>query len=145
MFNLSITIRCLLLLVVAWPGPRPVVHSHADYLCQCGNSSLLAMHMRIYHGDCCSQPGLPCTPHCHWVSSGNDFDRTIPVRFTDGLIMAAIDLEDFPGDHLSADDWGSGLLPLLPTIRPAVTSLLDQASLSQPDLELHQLFCTWTC
>lgn len=145
MFNQNIAIRCLLLLIVAWPGPRPVVHSHADYFCECGNNSLLAMHMRIYHGERGSQPGVPCTPHCHWVASGSDFDKTVPVRFTEGLTVAAIDLEDLPGDYLDAASWGADLLPLTETVGPALISSLNQASLSRSDLTLHQLFCTWTC
>ncbi|MFH1302241.1 MAG: hypothetical protein ABIK07_14370 [Planctomycetota bacterium] len=145
MFNLNIAIRCLLLLIVAWPGPRPVVHSHADYLCVCGNSTLLAMHMRIYHGERSSKSGVPCTPHCHWVSSGSDFDKTLPVKFTEGMIVTTTDLEDLPGDHLNADSWTAGLLPLTESVGPAFMSTLDQAARSQPDLELHQLFCTWTC
>ena len=145
MFNLNITIRCLLLLIVAWPGPRPVVHSHADYLGQSGNSTLLAMHMRIYHGDRSSNPAVPCSSHCHWVCNGSDFDKTVPVRFTEGMTVAATDLEDFPGDQLAADCWEAGLIPLTETVGPAFISPLNQASVSQPGLELHQLFCTWTC
>jgi hypothetical protein len=145
MFHLNITIRCLLLLIVAWPGPRPVVHSHADYLSQCGNSTMLAMHMRIHHGDRSSNPGVPCSSHWHWVCNGSDFDKTVPVRFTEGMTVATTDLEDLPGDYLDAASWGADLLPLTDTVRPAFLATLDQAALSQPDLGLHQLLCTWTC
>ncbi|WP_145450182.1 hypothetical protein [Gimesia panareensis] len=121
------------------------MHSHTDYLSRSGNSSLLAMHMRIYHGDNNSNPEVPCTPHCHWVTSGSDFDKTVPVKFTEGTTVAVTDLADLPGDHLAADYWGAGLLPLTETVLPAYISTQDQAALTPPDLELHQLFCTWTC
>ncbi|MCA9014462.1 MAG: hypothetical protein KDA77_03935 [Planctomycetaceae bacterium] len=121
------------------------MHSHADYLSQCGNSSLLAIHTRIYHGDRSSNPGMLCTPHCHWVCSGIDFDKTVPVKFTEGTTVAANDLDDLPGDHLATSDWGPGLLPLAETVRPDLISNLAQATLTHPKPDFCQLYCTWTC
>lgn len=145
MFNVNITIRCLLLLIIAWPGPRPVVHSHADYLNQCGNSSLLAMHMRIFHPENSSNPGVPCLPHCHWVCSGCDFDKTIPIKFIDGLNVSSTVLEDLPDNQMSTGFAGLGLLPLNETARPSLGSTQFQACFRQPDLDYHQLYCIWTC
>ncbi|QDT20127.1 hypothetical protein HG66A1_19120 [Gimesia chilikensis] len=145
MFNLNITIRCLLLLLVAWPGPRPVVHSHVDYLSQCGNSALLAMHLRIYHGEQSSQPGVPASSHCHWGCSGSDFDKTVPVKLTEGMTVAAAELKDVPGDQLTTDYLGAELCLTTEASLPAARSPWQPASLKQTDLDLQQLFCTWTC
>lgn len=145
MFNLNITIRCLLLLVIAWPGPRLVVHSHVDYLGQCGNGFLLAMHMQIYHGDHDSNSGVPGTPHSHWVCGGSDFDKPLPVLFTDVLNMASTDLEDLTSHAMTRGCFSLELLPLSETTHPSLHTSLDQASLNQPDQDILQLCCKSTC
>lgn len=57
-------------LVIAWPGPRPVVHSHDQICC---SAKLLSEHIRRHHQGCPASEQEPDCSHFHWVFSNGTF------------------------------------------------------------------------
>lgn len=55
---------CWLLLIAAWPGPLPVVHSHSQLLASKVSSASLASHFDRHHS--CEIPD-PTAWHIHWL------------------------------------------------------------------------------
>ena len=61
------------------------------------------------------------------------------------MTVAAAELEDVPGDQLTTDYLGAELCLTTDASLLAARSPWQPASLKQTDLDLQQLFCTWTC
>lgn len=58
-----------LMIICAWPGPRPVAHTHGDLVCP---ASVLWEHVETFHTS--PSPALcdPSCPHFHWVFSSGE-------------------------------------------------------------------------
>lgn len=64
--------RILLLLVIAWPGPKPMLHSHSQLARSASFSGgyaerILVMHLARFHSTPSSDPMDPDQLHVHWL------------------------------------------------------------------------------
>lgn len=63
-FRSSKFLLAMVLLGIAWPGPRLVVHSHDEIAC---SPISIREHIRVYHQDCLAGQPAPRGVHFHWV------------------------------------------------------------------------------
>lgn len=136
---------CMLMLIVAYTGPRPVYHSHERFLDLVGGGSSLSKHLAQYHSSHSECPA-PQSVHCHWIC-GDLFDASSVDHSSanSGFVATACETQfqydlDFPSvsslfflvvDELAPD-----------SIANARTGSV--ASVSNP-LQVLQCFCVWIC
>lgn len=133
--------RWALLLLVAWPGPRPVVHSHADYLCRRHNALLLAQHLALFH-----EPSeSPGAAHCHWLIHSFGGDAAVVSTAADVVrAMSGACVSELP-PALSAG-WMLSPVVAPPLGRWSVDEpLADWQSRHAFGLAFHRQFCAWLC
>lgn len=144
MFKLNTILQFMLLLIVAWPGPRPVVHSHAACLTRTDAIPVLAVHMLMFHQDSRSLPDAPDDFHCHWVHFCSDFDKSLPVLVIDSTTSPAVEVADLYGTDKTITVY------CLETNPPSANegrafSLADHISESAEGLAFQRRFCVWNC
>ncbi|WP_145383444.1 hypothetical protein [Botrimarina mediterranea] len=137
-----------LVLLLSWPAPLPVVHTHLDYLSQPSSMRLLAEHVALHHESQEPSSVDPDEPHCHWffVWAGlNAPMQAAPLDAEEGTV----------GRFAPADDLlPRTLVPLLAWFESDV--VLDRGRMrldseydaDRPEpcgLTFHRLFCVWTC
>lgn len=142
-------LHCALVLLLSWPAPLPVVHSHSDYFSQPSSSRLLAEHVALHHKS--QEPSSVDLdePHCHWffVWAGLDTPmQAAPLNADDGsegrlasaeqLLPIAV-VAPLTGWGEFDDCFDRGLLRL---------DIEYDADRPEPcGLTFHRLFCVWTC
>ena len=140
--------HCVFALLLSFPAPLPVEHSHAAYLEDSTGWRLLAEHVSLFHG---SQQPLsvePETPHSHWLF--------VLAGLEAPLLGAPADLGEGATAWLATPD---SLILLLcfgassplddapPPLRGSkrLDSEYDNGRPGVSGLAFHRLFCVWTC
>lgn len=146
MCNWQVFLHYVLLAVIAWPGPRPTVHSHADCSHQPGET-FLARHIALYHQASDRPSDDPGAPHCHWVC-GNGFDALLPAKVVHESAEFSGRSVDEPRDWLeqlhAASAWlQAGELVGVPSSSSSVNS--DSRPSEPGGPALHERLCVWTC
>lgn len=140
--------RCLLLVVSAWPGPMPVVHTHLSYQCDCGVSLSLSRHLALFHSDEGTPLGDSSRPHLHWVFRDLAIDRSLQVdsapchaESLHSAICAAL--------KSASDDSAlpiGALLEIDSSPTKAERRLCRDATCAmRSGLSMRQHLCRWTC
>lgn len=138
--------RGAVLLLAIWPGPRPVLHSHDQYLEQPGGTGFLARHSALHHSYSSVPETVPSGPHCHWLFTGLVCDNALlgnpgqvapsqadAVDFDSGRLVLGLILADCPSvDSPKAWKHPSDRTP-------------SQEAQHLSGLALCQLFCSWIC
>ncbi len=57
----------VLLLIVAWTGPRPVIHSHDQFFRDGTSLREFSRHLSTWHSGIPGKSIDPKQQHCHWV------------------------------------------------------------------------------
>ena len=136
---------CMLMLIVAYTGPRPIYHSHEKFLELVGGGSSLSKHLEHYHqshSDCPS----PQSVHCHWIcfdffdthyvgnsSASSAFVATeCETLFQHELDLRLVNWLDF----FVADD----IAPIV-----VANAKIDSVDTFTNPLQVLQCFCVWIC
>ena len=86
----------LMLVMVSWPGPIPVAHSHEDFSFLSENELDIRLHVSRFHGPERESDRLPLDRHVHWVFPALETTGVI-CRGTDAsLQITARDLDHSP-------------------------------------------------
>lgn len=144
-------LRILLLLTVALPLPRPVVHSHDPQL-DPSKQFQLAEHLALWHSAADTQVD-PEAHHQHWLFGYGAVDHTlqssvsiaVPTANSDSENWDAASWDYFIASFQSLNDFltvGAIEPPQLLRTTPADTPPLSSMRTS---LSFHQAFCIWTC
>ena len=140
-------LHCAFVLLLSWPAPLPVVHSHSDYHAYAGSWRQLVEHLVLYHPSQESRSVDPDTPHCHWLFVWAGLDAPMQA--------AAFDADEgATGRFASSDDSSPHLFIDTTTLSPS-DAYLDRGRLrfgredhgraDTSGLDFHRLFCVWTC
>lgn len=142
-----------MILLAAWPGPRPVVHSHSDYVSQSNGDILLAQHVSLYHEcNAATVHGDNATEtHIHWLFCWTALDGRLLLDSGDATVDVATTRVDAGGkwERGFSCDLGFfawlGVDPLL-SVKPIRQAHgHDSTRIAPNGLAFHQQFCTWTC
>lgn len=136
---------CMLMLIVAFTGPRPIYHSHEKFLELVGGGSSLSKHLaqcHQSHSDCPS----PQSVHCHWICCdffdtsfvGNSTANTAFVATEcEALFQHGLDLQLLSSlDFVVAAD----IAPI-----PVANAKIDSVDSFTNPLQVLQCFCVWIC
>ncbi|MCO6042525.1 hypothetical protein NG895_01260 [Aeoliella sp. ICT_H6.2] len=141
-----VPLRYALLLLLAWPGPVPVMHSHnqSDW-----ESGQFERHISLYHGVQEDGTDDPDEPHLHWVLYCVAIDEARLAEHPP-CVMDNTQQTNVQRQQLILGDMATSLVGF----RSATCSksrsqhhrdLCDGTSLSRSGLAFHQHFCIWTC
>lgn len=57
----------MMILIVAWSGPRPIIHTHTDLAESTFDRTLVDKHLQAWHPTSLDQPIDPDAVHLHWL------------------------------------------------------------------------------
>jgi hypothetical protein len=136
-----------MVLLLAWPGPLPMVHSHDDYHSRPQTSHLLAEHVALFH---CETPEHDAStePHCHWVlrwvaMEGTFFDAAQYAQDVQSTSLSE-------RQEVSLDPASLAVLCHVVDVN-SFFNLGAMESTSTPSLgaplglQIHQELCRWVC
>ncbi len=125
-------------LVIAWPGPRLIVHSHDQISC---SAKFLSEHLRQYHQGCSPSEQVPDCTHYHWVFSNgtfSDFAGLSPGSQPTLWVTGLVDDEEPLTLALSSTVLSQHAKVVFPT-RTALFTQNHSACISRARL------CVWQC
>lgn len=132
-----------MLVVCAWPGPVPLVHSHGDLDCSQGT---LTDHLARFHSDA-QFDGLPqSSSHFHWVFL---FDLTAH----EGVFPSVSENPVVPTFQPDSSEILSSSLVLdlteelswIPTLRVPIDVLYPQRLGDSLSVSKQTFLCVWNC
>lgn len=134
----------MLMLIVAYTGPRPIYHSHEKFLELVSGGSSLSMHLAHYHqsrSDCPS----PQSVHCHWICC-DFFDTSCVSNSSASSAFVATECETFQHD-LDLQLSSSLDFVVADDITPIVVAnaKIDAVDSFTNPLQVLQCFCVWIC
>lgn len=135
----------MLMLIVAYTGPRPVYHSHETFLELMGGVSSLSKHLAQYHPSHANCPS-PHSVHCHWIWS--DFLDAYSVgNGSAGSVFIATACEA-PSQHdLDFPPVSSLQFLIVEELVPVsiANARVDSVDSVTNPLQVLQCFCVWIC
>lgn len=148
--NWTSIIRCFLLLVLAWPGPKPIIHTHSRLAQSFAKYQSLDLHLAKYHSDSSTNPVSFDGLHVHWfISPGDESDcctnpnsnRELKLDLGTGYFIDAEQLIGGMADQR--------IIAVQSACNHASTNahlaIVHSHSRSHSGLSLHKAFCVMTC
>jgi hypothetical protein len=88
----------LVLVILLWPGPVPVAHSHSDVADTLVGTSQLTRHLTWHHGGVSEAPEIPGGVHIHWVLrseffAGINAEEVLLKADCDNLTLSYVEVE----------------------------------------------------
>lgn len=135
----------MLMLIVAYTGPRPVYHSHERFLELVGGGSSLSKHLIQHHqshSDCPS----PQSVHCHWICC-DYFDTSFVGTSSASSGFVATECETLYQHDLDVRTINALDCLVAEDLAPTVVanSKDDSVDSVTNPLQVLQCFCVWIC
>lgn len=142
----SFALRCMLLLLLGWPGPRPYIHNHQHFGQEMLTTSEFQHHLEQYHSRLAGVPVDPEMLHLHWL--------IVPAQAAELGQRCCVDC--CSPDELRLEAVGAnGLLNLFQIICSAPSEFLVDAHIDRPgafslvphhpNVRLQQMYCSMHC
>lgn len=136
---------CMLMLVVACTGPRPIYHSHEKLLELVGGGTCLTEHLAQYHqsqSDCPS----PQSVHCHWICC-DFFDGSKIGNDSAVSALVATEFETLLHDLLDLRLEIFCFQVVTVAVLPDSLSRVDFSTIDSvaDPLQILQCYCVWIC
>jgi hypothetical protein len=137
-----------MVLLLAWPGPLPMVHSHDEYRSRPQTSHLLAEHVALFHCERPDEHDASTEPHCHWVLRWVAMEGT----FFDAAQYAQ-DVQTASAAERQESSLEASSVAVLCHVVDAGSFMSLGALESMPapslcapvGLQMHQELCRWVC
>lgn len=141
----GLLLRCLLLIAVGWPGPRPCVHNHQHFGEKSSGAQSLERHLAEYHGHQQVNTEDPELLHFHWVLFPDQSDSLGQFAGHKNCSLNELrtgDSYDCVLYIVSCLSQGALVEPTSSVLLPAIGH--ETASYPQ-GVRLHQLYCLQKC
>lgn len=136
---------CMLMLIVAYTGPRPIYHSHEKFLELVGGGSSLTKHLAQYHQSHSNCPS-PQSVHCHWICC-DFFDTSCVTNSSASSGFVATECETLFQHDLNLQFLNSLDFVVADDIASTVVanSKVESVDSFTNPLQVLQCFCVWIC